>query len=86
MEECKRLDIKILPPDLRKGNLKWQVEKEGIRVGLTYIRNVGSQVDIIHYKDYQDVVEHNNKKITEGLIKAGAMDFLNIPRGKCLCS
>jgi DNA polymerase-3 subunit alpha len=84
MEECKRLDIKILPPDLRKGNLKWQVEKEGIRVGLTYIRNVGSQVDIIHYKDYQDVVEHNNKKITEGLIKAGAMDFLNIPRGKML--
>lgn len=84
MEECKRLDIKILPPDLRKGNLKWQVEKEGIRVGLTYIRNVGSQVDTIHYKDYQDVVEHNNKKITEGLIKAGAMDFLNIPRGKML--
>lgn len=84
IEECKRLDIKILPPDLRKGNLKWQVEKEGIRVGLTYIRNVGSQVDIIHYKDYQDVVEHNNKKITEGLIKAGAMDFLNIPRGKML--
>lgn len=84
MEECKRLDIKILPPDLRKGNLKWQVEKEGIRVGLTYIRNVGSQIDIIHYKDYQDVVEHNNKKITEGLIKAGAMDFLNIPRGKML--
>lgn len=84
MEECKRLDIKILPPDLRKGNLKWQVEKEGIRVGLTYIRNVGSQVDIIHYKDYQDIVEHNNKKITEGLIKAGAMDFLNIPRGKML--
>ena len=84
MEECKQLDIKILPPDLRKGNLKWQVEKEGIRVGLTYIRNVGSQVDIIHYKDYQDVVEHNNKKITEGLIKAGAMDFLNIPRGKML--
>lgn len=84
MEECKRLDIKILPPDLRKGNLEWQAEEEGIRVGLTYIRNVGSQVDTIHYKDYQDVVEHNNKKITEGLIKAGAMDFLNIPRGKML--
>lgn len=82
--ECKRLKIKILPPDLRKGNLEWQAEEEGIRVGLTYIRNVGSQVDTIHYKDYQDVVEHNNKKITEGLIKAGAMDFLNIPRGKML--
>lgn len=82
--ECKRLKKKILPPDLRKGNLEWQAEEEGIRVGLTYIRNVGSQVDTIHYKDYQDVVEHNNKKITEGLIKAGAMDFLNIPRGKML--
>lgn len=82
--ECKRLKIKILPPDLRKGNLEWQAEEEGIRVGLTYIRNVGSQVDTTHYKDYQDVVEHNNKKITEGLIKAGAMDFLNIPRGKML--
>ena len=22
--ECKRLKIKILPPDLRKGNLEWQ--------------------------------------------------------------
>lgn len=84
VEECKRLKIKILPPNLRIGNLEWQAEKEGIRVGLTYIRNVGSQVDTIHYKDYQDVVEHNNKKITEGLIKAGAMDFLNIPRGKML--
>lgn len=84
VEECKRLKIKILPPDLRKGNLEWQAEEEGIRVGLTYIRNVGSQVDTTHYKDYQDVVEHNNKKITEGLIKAGAMDFLNIPRGKML--
>lgn len=84
VEECKRLKIKILPPNLRTGNLEWQAEKEGIRVGLTYIRNVGSQVDTIHYKDYQDVVEHNNKKITEGLIKAGAMDFLNIPRGKML--
>lgn len=82
--ECKRLKIKILPPDLRKGNLEWQAEEEGIRVGLTYIRNVGPQVDTTHYKDYQDVVEHNNKKITEGLIKAGAMDFLNIPRGKML--
>lgn len=82
--ECKRLGINILPPNLRTGNLEWQAEKEGIRVGLTYIRNVGSQVDTIHYKDYQDVVEHNNKKITEGLIKAGAMDFLNIPRGKML--
>ena len=82
--ECKRLGISILPPNLRTGNLEWQAEKEGIRVGLTYIRNVGSQVDTIHYKDYQDVVEHNNKKITEGLIKAGAMDFLNIPRGKML--
>lgn len=84
VEECKRLKIKILPPDLRKGNLEWQAEEEGIIVGLTYIRNVGSQVDTTHYKDYQDVVEHNNKKITEGLIKAGAMDFLNIPRGKML--
>lgn len=84
VEECKRLKIKILPPDLRLGNLEWKSESDGIRVGLTYIRNVGSQVDTIHYKDYQDVVEHNNKKIVEGLIKSGAIDFLNIPRGKML--
>ena len=79
--ECKRIGIKILPPDLRAGNLKWIVENTGIRVGLTYIKNVGSGLNIACENNFESIVENNNKRIVEGLIKSGAIDYLNIPRG-----
>ena len=81
IDECKRMGIKILPPNLRKQNTRWQVEGNGIRVGLTYIKNVGSNLNVEHTDTFEEVVQNNNKRILEGLIKSGAMDYLNIPRG-----
>jgi len=44
--ECRRLDIKILPPDVNRSQVTFSIEKDGdgataIRFGLTAIKNVG---------------------------------------------
>ena len=41
IEECKRLGIKILPPNVNKSYLKFTVEEGGIRFGLKGVKNVG---------------------------------------------
>ena len=82
--ECKRMGIKILPPNLPSNNLKWTVEGDSIRVGLCYAKGVGNKLVIPDKYDFQTVIACNNKKIIEGLIKAGALDYLKEPRAKLL--
>ncbi|MCD1146722.1 DNA polymerase III subunit alpha [Peptoniphilus sp. KCTC 25270] len=41
IEECKRLGIEVLPPDINKSKLKFTVENQSIRFGLKGIKNVG---------------------------------------------
>lgn len=41
IEECKRLGIEILPPDINRSHLKFTVENGAIRFGLKGIKNVG---------------------------------------------
>lgn len=81
IEECKRMKIKLLPPDLRKGNREWIVDGNAIRVGLCYVKGVGDNLVIPDVLDWQSIVSSNNKGIVEALIKAGAMDFLGKSRG-----
>lgn len=85
IDECKRMGIGILSPDLSKGNLKWQIEGDNLRVGLTFIRNVGKRVDVTT-GSFEEITQRNDKRIMEGLIKAGALDFLNKPRGEMIAS
>ena len=48
IEECKRLGISILKPDINKSSTKFTVDKNQIRFGLGSIKNVGtSAVDEI---------------------------------------
>lgn len=82
--ECKRMGIKMLPPSLPSNNLKWTVEGDSIRVGLCYAKGVGTKLVIPNKYDFQSVIACNNKKIVEGLIKAGALDYLKEPRAKLL--
>lgn len=84
INECKRMNIEMLPPDLRVGNLDWVVSGNAIRVGLTYIKNVGTAININYNDTFENIVEHNNKRIVEGLIKAGAIDYLQKPRNELL--
>lgn len=88
IDECKRLNIEILKPDINKSFTKFTVDDGKIRFGLGSIKNVGtSAVDEIvaerkkngEYKDFGDFCERIaeasvNKKCVESLIKAGAFD------------
>ncbi len=88
IDECKRLHIEILKPDINKSYTRFTVDSGKIRFGLGSIKNVGtSAVDEIveerskngDFKDFADFCERIkdlsiNKKCVESLIKAGAFD------------
>ncbi len=88
IDECKRLNIDILKPNINKSFTKFTVDNGKIRFGLGSIKNVGTAVvDSIvaerekngEYKTFADFCERIqnesvNKKCIESLIKAGAFD------------
>ena len=39
--ECRELGIPVLPPDINESELPFTVEPEGVRFGLTAVKNVG---------------------------------------------
>lgn len=91
---CKKLGIKILPPDINRGEGVFSVDQGNIRYGLTAIKSLGKPVieAIIKertehggYRDFKDLVERLsskevNKRTVENLIKAGAMDCFGVTR------
>ena len=89
MEECKRMGLEVLGPDVNESYLKFSVNKEGaVRFGMGAIKGVGSSAvkAIIrerkengHYKSIFDVTKRvdlraANKKAFDGLILAGGFD------------
>lgn len=95
MDECRRMGINVLSPDINESYQKFTVNQDGhIRFGLGAIKNVGANaVDCIieernnePFKDIFDVVERVNltavnKKNIESLAIAGAFDsFQHIKR------
>ena len=83
--ECKRKDIKLLPPDLDKGTNEFTPTKEGIRMPLNYLKGVGEGVipEIMRLRpitSLADLFERRTKAIIRknvlvSLIKAGCFDF-----------
>ena len=100
IDECKRLKIDILKPDINKSFTKFTVDDGKIRFGLGSIKNVGiAAVDaIVHnrekdgeYKSFTDFCERMegeavNKKCIESLIKAGAFDNFAETRSTLMAS
>lgn len=100
IEECKRLNIQILKPDINKSYTKFTVDNEKIRFGLGSIKNVGTAaVDEIveertkngEFKDFADFCERIkdlsvNKKCVESLTKAGAFDNFEQTRSTLITS
>ncbi len=100
IEECKRLSIEILKPDINKSDTKFTVDKNQIRFGMGSIKNVGTAaVDEIvaernkngEFKDFGDFCERIknsavNKKCVESLIKSGSFDNLGHTRKTLIAS
>ena len=92
--ECRRMGIKVLPPDVNESDGNFTAVGTDIRFGLTAIRNVGSNVveSILatragrgRFADFDDFLAKVdpvvcNKKTIESLIKAGAFDSLGHTR------
>lgn len=94
LAECRRMGIKVLPPDVNESSARFASVGADIRFGLAAIRNVGANVveSIMRsrrekgaYTDFYDFLRKVdavvcNKKTVESLIKAGAFDSLGHPR------
>ncbi len=101
MEECRRMGIKVLGPDINESQKGFAVNKAGeIRFGLGGLKGVGeSAVESIineraagNFADPYNFVKRVNqrsvgKKTLESLIKAGAFDtFSQYHRAQYFCS
>jgi DNA polymerase-3 subunit alpha len=94
LSECRRMGIRVLPPDVNESDAEYTPRGVDIRFGLAAIRNVGEGVVVsiknarqskgafTSFGDFLAKVDANvcNKKTIESLIKAGAFDSLNHPR------
>ncbi|MBD8079181.1 DNA polymerase III subunit alpha [Cellulosimicrobium arenosum] len=94
LNECRRMHITVLPPDVNDSAAKFTAVGTDIRFGLTAVRNVGANVvaAIIAARDeqgaftsFQDFLDKVpavvcNKRTIESLVKAGAFDSLGHPR------
>lgn len=89
---ARKRNIKLLPPDINRSRAKFSVEKDSIRFGLAAIRNVGEAAieellnersrkgEFIDFSDFMRRVGGMNKRLLEGLIKAGCFDSMGVSR------
>src|SRR6476469_4332329 len=94
LAECRRMGIKVLPPDVNDSDSDFTPRGTDIRFGLSAIRNVGTNVvaSIVatrtskgRFADFPDFLRKVdavacNKKTVESLCKAGAFDSLGHSR------
>jgi DNA polymerase-3 subunit alpha len=95
--QCRRMNLKILPPDVNKSEVEFVPEGENsIRFGLGAIKNVGiATAEVIveerkkngEFKSIVDFIKRVdprkvNKKVIESLIKAGAFDWTGFKRAQ----
>jgi DNA polymerase-3 subunit alpha len=93
LNECRRMGIKVLPPDVGQSIRYFAAVGEDIRFGLGAVRNVGTNVvdgivasrtdeGFASFHDFLAKVPMHvaNKRTVESLIKAGAFDSLGSTR------
>lgn len=98
VNECKQMNIQVLPPDINESSVKFTVSDGKIRFGLAAVKNVGENAILAikqerelngkftTFMDFCQRVEGReiNKRCIESLIKSGAFDSLNIFRSKLI--
>ena len=94
LNECRRMQIQVLPPDVNESQATFTPVNGDIRFGLTAVRNVGANVvseigkaraELGRFTDFNDFMEKVsalvcNKRVIESLIKAGAFDEMKHKR------
>ncbi len=93
LNECRRMGIKVLPPDVSESIRYFAAVGDDIRFGLGAVRNVGANVvdgivaarESGPYTGFHDFLTRvpaqvANKRTIESLIKAGAFDSLGSTR------
>ena len=88
---CRQMGIRILPPDINKGEADFSVDGGDIRYGLAAIKSIGrpgiraivnDRKELGEFRNLEDFItrissrELMNKRLVENLIKAGALDVL----------
>ncbi len=98
IEECSRLGIKVLPPDVNRSFEYFSVDENNIRFGLLALKNVGRSLisSIVEereksgpYKDFADFIYRLrnadiNKRQIEALIKVGAFSCFGKTRAQLM--
>lgn len=100
IQECKKLGIEVLPPDINESYKKFTVVDGKIRFGLMAVKNVGENfIEAIikaredgpfsSFTDFCERIENidpsvMNKRAVESLIKCGAMNSLGGNRAQFL--
>ena len=98
INECKRMGIRVLPPDVNESSVNFSVSGQDIRYGLSAVKNVGrglirSMVQKRNeggpFKSLEDFIQRMgegelNKRAVENFIKCGAMDCFGYHRSELL--
>ena len=97
MEECRRMGVEVLGPDINESDMAFAVNKKGqVRFGLTGVKGVGDKAveSIIEerlergaYKSVYDFAQRSNvrtinKKSYENLVYGGAFDEFGLRRSQ----
>ncbi len=101
LEDCRKLQIEVLPPDVKNPSVNFNVENAKIRFGMSAIKNVGKPAveELIRVRkntdqnftsifDFCSKVDTRivNKRGLEGLVLAGAFDSVNDNRAALFAS
>ena len=98
LDECLRMDIPVLPPDVNESAVNFTPTPDGIRFGLAAVKNVGAgaaqaivdeRVDAGVFGDLFELCERLdqhavNRRVFESLISAGALENLDGHRAQML--
>ena len=100
IEECRKMNLLVFPPDVNESDVHFVVTPQGIRFGLSAIKNVGvSAVETIlqsrkEHGSFENLFDFCqrvdlrlvNKKTIEALIQAGAFDGVSANRAQLFTS
>ena len=98
IDMCRRMKLKILPPDINASHGTFSVDGEAIRFGLAAVKNVGEGAieNVVAERDnhgpFTSLVDFCtrvdsrilNKRVMESLVKCGAFDSLGAKRSQLL--